>query len=184
MTTGHRTVLGKTALYLFPGAALTVIAATWLLHVIDPATHRLSHQQTDISIGGHTIRVELADTPAKHRRGLMYRESLGQDNGMLFIYPAEKYLKFWMKDTSIPLSIAYIGNDCRILEFHHLHPHSTDKTGSSSPARVVTGLDKDNDGVFHESAAILYKLNDNGRWIQHKRTTIEKPTSPKSPVIE
>lgn len=51
-------------------------------------------------------------------------------------------------------------------------------------ARVVTGLDKDNDGVFHESAAILYKLNDNGRWIQHKRTTIEKPTSPKNPVIE
>ena len=141
MTT-NRTVLGKTALYLFPGTALTVIAATWLLHVIDPLSHRLSYQQTDISIGGHTIRVELADTPAKIQRGLMYRESLGQDSGMLFVYPAKKHLKFWMKDTSIPLSLAYIGNDCRILEIRQLQPHSTDTTRSNSPARLVLEMNQ------------------------------------------
>jgi len=57
------------------------------------------------------LRAEIADTEDLRLTGLMNRRSLGANDGMLFVFDREQMLNFWMKNTSIPLSIAYIGSD-------------------------------------------------------------------------
>ena len=61
-----------------------------------------------IQIRDETLDVELAETPQQLAKGLRFRETLAEDAGMLFIFPKPQRLSFWMKDASIPLSIAYI----------------------------------------------------------------------------
>ncbi len=60
-----------------------------------------------IKIGGQTIVVEIADNDSRRAYGLMFRESLGKDAGMLFIFDDEAERAFWMQNTLIPLSIGY-----------------------------------------------------------------------------
>ena len=77
----------------------------------------------DIS-GGKKIevRVEIADNFFEQARGLMYREELGEDRGMLFIYTEERELSYWMKNTRIPLSIAYIDSEGGIVDILDMKP--------------------------------------------------------------
>jgi uncharacterized membrane protein (UPF0127 family) len=64
-----------------------------------------------IEIQQHVLDVEIADTPAERERGLMGRRELPDGTGMLFIYPEPDILNFWMKNTLIPLSIAFFDED-------------------------------------------------------------------------
>jgi uncharacterized membrane protein (UPF0127 family) len=68
------------------------------------------------------VRVEVAATPETRERGLMYRESLVEDEGMLFIYPDAAPRWFWMKNTKIPLSIAYADRAGRIVRILDMEP--------------------------------------------------------------
>jgi uncharacterized membrane protein (UPF0127 family) len=72
------------------------------------------------------LTVELARSTAEHSRGLMFRESLPEDAGMLFVFPQDITGGFWMKDTSIPLSIAFIAGDGAILDIQEMEPLSTE----------------------------------------------------------
>ena len=63
-----------------------------------------------------SLSAEVAATPEQRQRGLMFRQSLGEDAAMLFVYPAETEGAFWMKDTPIPLTIAFLAADGRVLE--------------------------------------------------------------------
>ena len=71
------------------------------------------------------ITVETADTQEAQEKGLMGRESLDEDRGMLFVYDRDSRKSFWMKNTKIPLSIAYIGADGTIREIYDMEPLST-----------------------------------------------------------
>ncbi|MEB2309963.1 MAG: DUF192 domain-containing protein [Candidatus Brocadiaceae bacterium] len=79
-----------------------------------------------ISVAGIALEVELATTPEDQILGLMYRDHLGDNEGMLFIFPTEKELSFWMKDTHIPLSLAFIKEDGRIVQIESMKPYSLD----------------------------------------------------------
>jgi uncharacterized protein len=68
------------------------------------------------------VRVEVADDPFEQARGLMHRKSLGEDRGMLFVFPGEEERSFWMRDTLIPLSIAYIDSKGRITDILDMKP--------------------------------------------------------------
>jgi uncharacterized protein len=68
------------------------------------------------------LRVEIADNFFEQARGLMYRKELGEDRGMLFIYTEERELSYWMKNTRIPLSIAYIDSEGRIVDILDMKP--------------------------------------------------------------
>jgi hypothetical protein len=73
------------------------------------------------------LMVELAATPAARACGLSHRKHLPENQGMLFVHPRPQMLSYWMKDTSIPLSIAFIGNAGRILAIHKMMPMQIDK---------------------------------------------------------
>jgi len=68
------------------------------------------------------VQVEIADGPFEQQRGLMYRTTLGEDRGMLFVYRREQPLSFWMKNTRLPLSIAYIDSKGRITDILDMKP--------------------------------------------------------------
>lgn len=68
----------------------------------------------------------MAITPEEQILGLMYRDTLEGNEGMLFVFPKEQQLSFWMKDTRIPLSIAFIKADGRIMQIESMKPYSLD----------------------------------------------------------
>ncbi len=75
-------------------------------------------------INGKEIWVEVAKTPNERAKGLMGRKRLGRDEGMFFIFEAEGYHSFWMKDTLIPLSIAFIDKEGRIVRITDMKPQT------------------------------------------------------------
>jgi uncharacterized membrane protein (UPF0127 family) len=99
-----------------------------------------------IQIGNETLDVELAETPQQIAKGLRFRETLAEDAGMLFIFPKPQRLSFWMKDASIPLSIAYIQPDGKIVQVRAMQPH--DETPVPSLSNAVTYALLVNQGWF------------------------------------
>lgn len=131
-------IIGTKSLRLFLGAALiTAIAA------MSCASDQLP--TAALAMGGRTLTVEIADDPAERARGLMYRESLPEDHGMLFVFDYDQELSFWMKNTTIPLSIAFISSQGVILEIHDLEPLSERSVRSSRSARYALEVNR---GLF------------------------------------
>jgi uncharacterized membrane protein (UPF0127 family) len=83
------------------------------------------------------LSVELARTPTERSRGLTFREALPKDHGMLFVFPRDTETGFWMKDTAIPLSIAFIAGDGAILDVQDMHPLSTELHHPPGPYRYA-----------------------------------------------
>jgi uncharacterized membrane protein (UPF0127 family) len=73
-------------------------------------------------IAGHRLTVEVAATPETRATGLMNRFSLQPDHGMLFVFEAPQPLSFWMKDTYVPLSIAFVDTRGRIVNIEDMRP--------------------------------------------------------------
>jgi uncharacterized membrane protein (UPF0127 family) len=101
---------------------------------------------TQIQIGDETLDVELAVTSEQQTKGLRFRQTLAEDEGMLFIFPSPQRLSFWMKDASIPLSIAYIQPDGKIVQIRSMKPY--DETPVPSLSNSVTHALLVNQGWF------------------------------------
>ena len=71
------------------------------------------------------LKVEIADTPIKRARGLMGRKHMDHDSGMLFKFPSHQELKFWMKNTYLPLHIAFVEDDGTIAQIEEMVPLCT-----------------------------------------------------------
>jgi uncharacterized membrane protein (UPF0127 family) len=93
------------------------------------------------------VRVEVATTTAEKQRGLMGRTALSEDAGMLFVFDREQQLSFWMKDTLIPLSIAYINDSGRIVDIQDMQPLDETPHLSAEPAKYALEV---NQGFFNE----------------------------------
>jgi len=87
--------------------------------------------------GKISIKAEIARTPDQRQQGLMHRKELKDGEGMLFIFDSDQLLSFWMKNTLIPLSIAYIANDGRILEIYDMESGNLNPVMSSRSARYA-----------------------------------------------
>ena len=85
-----------------------------------------------LNVAGHALEIELALTRAMQARGLMKRESLPENHGMLFVFDRPERRSFWMKDTWIPLDIAYIDASGTIREIHALFPNNQNSVVSKS----------------------------------------------------
>jgi len=102
------------------------LAALLSLIPIITACQRNGGDPVVITPDGDRIRIELAISREDRQQGLMFREQLDEDAGMLFVFEKEQNLSFWMKDTLIPLDILYINDDGEIVDIKTMQPCPAD----------------------------------------------------------
>ena len=95
-----------------------------------------------LTVDGRRITVEVARAPDEQRRGLMFRDSLPPDHGMLFVFPIEEVQAFWMRNTKLPLSIAYADASGRIVRVADLEPFDERPVTSVAPARYALEMNR------------------------------------------
>ena len=95
-----------------------------------------------LAVKGKKIRAEMVQTEEEKARGLMFRESLGKDEGMLFVYDREEILTFWMKNTPLPLSIAFLDQRGKIVDIQDMDPFSLRTHASTLPARYALEMNQ------------------------------------------
>ena len=100
--------------------------------------------------GAVMVEIEVADSPELQALGLMHRESLADDAGMLFVFFQESSSSFWMKDTLIPLSIAFFDRDGVILEILDMEPCEEEPCPFYDPGVTYQGALEVNEGAFEE----------------------------------
>ena len=95
-----------------------------------------------LTVGGEQFDVELAVTPEQRRQGLMFRERLGEREGMLFVFDDEQTVSFWMRDTPLPMSIAFIDARGVIVHVADMEPYSEAPVPSRYPVRYALEVNK------------------------------------------
>ena len=138
-------------IYLFLIVVLVLISS---ILAADHFTNR--SQQNTVSINGKEFNVELARTDAEHEKGLMDRDNLDADAGMLFIFKKADIQTFWMKNTLIPLDIIWI-NKGKIVEITTLDPDSPDFTPQYTPKEKAKYVLELNAGTVKENG---FKIGD------------------------
>jgi hypothetical protein len=113
------------------------------------SAHSQSFPKIPLYFHQREIWVEVATTPEERNRGLMGRKHLGKDDGMLFIFEKEDFHGFWMKDTLIPLSIAFIDKEGRIVWMTDMKPFTLD---SHIPPRPILYALEMNQGWFAKNS--------------------------------
>ncbi len=93
--------------------------------------------RTELSAGMHLIRAEVADNFVTRMQGLMHRPAMGANEGMLFVFDDAGIQCMWMKNTLIPLSVAYIADDGSIVNIEDMKPHSEDSHCAKKPVRFA-----------------------------------------------
>lgn len=119
----------------------------WVAVLAGAVVSTSAQELVDLPVGSHMFRVEVADEPEERQRGLMFRSQLDPDHGMLFVFPDSQLRSFWMANTAIPLSIAYIGADGVIQEIYDMQPFSRASVPSRAPAMYALEV---NQGRFAE----------------------------------
>ena len=102
----------------------------------------------ELRVGPATFRVEVAATPAARQQGLMFREELGLREGMLFVFDRTEVRSFWMRNTPLPLSIAYIDERGVIVHITDMEPYSEAPVSSRFPARYALEVNR---GAFADA---------------------------------
>jgi|GEM_PF-403244 len=111
-----------------------------VLFLVSCGEEKLAVREISIERGGQVaavVKAEIAVSQEERAKGLMHRKSLGEGEGMLFVFERDEVLSFWMKNTYIPLSIAYITYDGRIIDILDMHPHDVNSVVSSRSARYA-----------------------------------------------
>ncbi|MBB5217248.1 DUF192 domain-containing protein [Parapusillimonas granuli] len=97
---------------------------------------------TELRVGPHKVHAEVAATDASRARGLMGRPSLPPDHGMLFVFDAPSTTCFWMKNTPLPLSIAFIDEDGIILNLEDMRPFDESSHCPAAPFRYALEMEQ------------------------------------------
>ena len=94
----------------------------------------------ETATGEKSFSIEVADEPEKRRRGLMFRRSMRDDHGMLFVFEESGRLGFWMQNTPMPLDLLFIGEDGQVRAIEQGEPFSTDSIAPPVMVRFVLEL--------------------------------------------
>ena len=128
-------------------ALLLLLCSLTLLPAQDAAQATLPI--TTLTINTIQVAAEVADEPEERTIGLMHRDGLAKNSGMLFVMPRAERAAFWMRNTKIPLSIAYINASGMIVEIHSLKPLDETPVPSKFPA-IAYALEME-DGWFDKN---------------------------------
>ena len=128
---------------VIPSIALVIAFASPLAAAQQPARFPL----VSLTAGMHVIRAEVAATEAERQQGLMYREKMGPNEGMVFLFGVPASVCMWMKNTNIPLSVAFIDDHGKIVNIEDMQPHTTDSHCAKKPVRYALEM---NQGWFRQ----------------------------------
>src|ERR1017187_5042462 len=126
-------------------AFLAICAGACVTFAAVAQTGPQSLPKVRLNAGIHNIDAELAQTAEEREIGLMFRTSLGANQGMLFAFGRPGQQCFWMKNTLIPLDVAFIADDGAIVNVDRMKPQTLDGHCSEKPVRFVLEM---NDGWF------------------------------------
>ena len=87
-----------------------------------------------VIFGSDTVVAEVAATPAAHQEGLMHREDVPEGTGMLFVWDSEATRSFWMRNTYVPLDIAFMNGGMQVVDIQQMEPETEEYHTSSAPA--------------------------------------------------
>ena len=119
---------------LLPGLAVSLLALGQQAQTNLP--------RTQLRAGMHLLDVQLAQTPQQRQIGLMFRKEMPQHEGMLFIFEQPATQCFWMRNTLIPLTAAFLADDGTIVNLADMRPQSDDSHCSSKPVRFVLEMNQ------------------------------------------
>lgn len=123
--------------------ALAITGSSWTLKATAQSSGEPQRLPTvSLRAGMHLIKAEVALTPEQHQTGLMHRTSMGSNEGMLFVFDRPGTQCFWMKNTLIPLQVAFIEDDGTIVNLAEMKPKSLDSHCSAKPVRFVLEMNK------------------------------------------
>ena len=120
-----------------------VVLACWIANA--PAGAQDQPQNlaaTKLTVGMHNIRAQLAITPLQRQIGLMYRREMPMHEGMLFVFDEPSQQCFWMRNTLIPLSIAFLAEDGTVVNIAEMKPQSDDSHCSARPVRYALEMNQ------------------------------------------
>ncbi|MCL2481460.1 MAG: DUF192 domain-containing protein [Spirochaetaceae bacterium] len=126
---------------------LTFLIILCLLIPFISCKSTVSNKRDIVIINENRLNIEIAETEKQRSLGLMHRKNLDKDSGMLFVFENDRILSFWMKDTYIPLSIAFISSDGVIKEIRDMTPLSLESIDSKNYVRYALEVNK---GYFQE----------------------------------
>jgi uncharacterized membrane protein (UPF0127 family) len=136
---------------------LGVMLIAWLL---SSGCHEAAKEKKrTIVVGGIPVKVEVCDTPRERALGLMFRDRLAWDEGMFFVFDEEDTLSFWMRNTYIYLSIAFIDEQGLIVDIKDLEPLDETHRTSDGEARYALEMNRDwfrLNGVEIGDTVVLY----------------------------
>ena len=95
-----------------------------------------------LNAGIHNIQAEIARTPDQRATGLMFRERMAANDGMLFAFEEPATQCFWMKNTLLPLSVAFVADDGTVVNIDDMKPQTLDSHCSLMPVRFVLEMNK------------------------------------------
>lgn len=98
--------------------------------------------RTKLSVGIHLVDVQVAATPEQRATGLMFRKTMPQTEGMLFVFERASPQCFWMKNTLIPLTAAFVADDGTIVNLADMKPQTTESHCSIQPVRYVLEMNQ------------------------------------------
>jgi hypothetical protein len=125
----------------------TTMRGVLLLAALLATTARAELPVAQLAAGVHLIRAEVADTLAARMRGLMHRRSLGENEGMLFVFEEAGIQCMWMKNTLIPLAVAFLDERGRVINVAEMKPHDETSHCAERPARYALEMNR---GWFSE----------------------------------
>jgi uncharacterized protein len=103
---------------------------------------QMNLQRVKLTAGMHLIDAQVALTPEQRQIGLMFRKEMPQQEGMLFVFEQPSQQCFWMKNTLLPLTAAFVADDGTIVNLADMKPQTTDAHCSAQPVRYVLEMNK------------------------------------------
>jgi uncharacterized membrane protein (UPF0127 family) len=123
-------------------AAVALLAALQLTPAARAQEQPQDLPAVSLRVGMHNIRAQLATTPLQRQIGLMYRQSMPTQEGMLFVFDDAQPQCFWMRNTLIPLSVAFLDDDGAVVNIADMKPLSEDSHCSAKPVRYVLEMNQ------------------------------------------
>ena len=130
------------ALSVRPRAALLSVLLAWSSLALAQTGPQPKLRTIDLTAGIHVIKTELAITPEQQQTGMMFRREMGTSEGMLFVSDEPGVRCFWMRNTLLPLSIAFIADDGTIVNLADMDAQSEQSHCSARPVRYALEMNR------------------------------------------